>query len=290
VFFLLLLNSLAAQANSALDQGKSSLSAVQSMVAISNQNPTAPTIDHCESLVTHLDPVVVTPIRKPPHMKLFRDPAFATKNRRITNSLAGQVFHPLENSAQSWNSDESLLLLQSYNEDNSSKFNLMDGSTYQSLGDLNISSAINNSVYWSQENSLSVLYVSDTEDSAGQLLRFDIATGTESLIKDFAPYCEQNGYPITGGKFPKPSFDDDLFSFQCGSESGKSLAISYRYSSDEIHTVQVGESTRWFADQPPVPSVSGDKFIFQGFSVDDTLKSSIVGLRGVIADAPYQVS
>ena len=204
VFFLLLLNSLAAQANSALDQGKSSLSAVQSIAAISNQNPTAPTIDHCESLVTHLDPVVVTPIRKPPHMKLFRDPAFATKNRRITNSLAGQVFHPLENSAQSWNSDESLLLLQSYNEDNSSKFNLMDGSTYQSLGDLNISSAINNSVYWSQENSLSVLYVSDTEDSAGQLLRFDIATGTESLIKDFAPYCEQNGYPITGGNFRSP--------------------------------------------------------------------------------------
>jgi len=260
------------------------------LAATSKETLSAPKIEHCENLLTHADPVSIAPLHKPPHMRLYLDPAFTTKNRRITNSLDGQVHKPIGNSAQSWNSDESLLMLQSYDEDKTSKFILMDGSTYQRMGDLNISTPVDNSVYWSRENPLSVLYVSGSEDKAGHLLRFDIASGTESLIKDFSPYCEQNGFTATGGMFPKPSSNDDLFSFQCGSESNKSLVVSYRYLSDEIHTLNIGEGSRWELNQPPVSTSSGEKFLFQGFTIDDTLKGSIVKLNTPDSEFPYLVS
>ena len=276
---LLLFNTSELPAGSTIETNNTTVLIDDKAVASTRTGPLIPPpIEHCEGLVTHSEPVVVAPLRKPPHMKLFRDPAFMTKNRRITDSPYGQVQRPLGLSAQSWNSDESLLLLQRHNDDGAVNFMLMDGSTYQPLGELNISSAVNNSVYWSRQNPLSTIYVANSEDKTGQMLRYDIATGTESLIKDFTPYCAQNGYPTTGGQFPKPSSNDDLYSFQCGSNSGKSLVISYRYSSDTVHTLAIGEGTPWNLHQAPESTVSGEKFIFQGVSIDDTLQKITTNL------------
>lgn len=276
---LLLFNTTELHAGSKLDPNNTTVLIDDKATASAPAWPLIPPpIEHCEGVITHSEPVVVAPLRKPPHMKLFRDPAFMTKNRRITDSLGGQVQRPLGLSAQSWNSDESLLLLQQHDVDGAVKFMLMDGSTYQSLGELNISSAVKNSVYWSRENPLSAIYVANSEDKAGQLLRFDIATGTESLIKDFTPYCEQKGYPAIGGQFPKPSSNDDLFSFQCGSNSGNSLIISYRYSSDAVHTLVIGEGTPWNLNQAPQSTASGERFIFQGVLIDDTLQKITANL------------
>jgi len=51
----------------------------------------APTFDHCEGLLTHLDPIAVAPVSKPPRMSLYLEPGFNSRNRRITDSAQGQV-------------------------------------------------------------------------------------------------------------------------------------------------------------------------------------------------------
>ncbi|MFK8076017.1 MAG: hypothetical protein AB8B84_05485 [Granulosicoccus sp.] len=206
---------------------------------------TAPAMNHCEGLVSHNEPVVVAPISQSPYMNLYLDPAFNTRNRRITNSQTEQVHRPMTNSADAWNNDESLLILHRFDKaDPTPKFVLMDGNNYQTLGDLNIPAVANDTVYWSQYNPLSVFYV-DNHEQAGQLKRFDIASGTQEVIADFAPICEANGFPANQGIFTKPSLDDELFAYQCGQKNGKALAVSYEYTSDEYHSLAIGADTQW---------------------------------------------
>ncbi len=93
----------------------------------------------------------------------------------------------MTNSADAWNNDESLLILHRFDKaDSRPKFVLMDGNNYQMLGDLNIPTVASDTVYWSKYNPLSVFYV-DNHEQAGQLKRFDIASGTQEVIADFAP-------------------------------------------------------------------------------------------------------
>ncbi len=232
---------------------------------------TAPVINHCEGLVSHNDPVVVAPISQSPYMNLYLDPAFNTRNRRITNSQAEQVHRPMTNSADAWNNDESLLILHRFEKaDPTPKFVLMDGNNYQMLGDLNIPAVASNTVYWSQYNPLSVFYV-DNHQQAGQLKRFDIASGTQEVIADFAPICEANGFPASQGTFTKPSLNDELFAYQCGTKDGKALAVSYEYTSDEYHSLAMGADTQWPLTTPLQAMPAGDGFWLQGVSLTNAL-------------------
>ena len=235
---------------------------------------TAPVINHCEGLVSHNDPVVVAPISQSPYMNLYLDPAFNTRNRRISNSQTEQVHRPMTNSADAWNNDESLLILHRFDKaDPTPKFVLMDGNNYQMLGDLNIPAVASDTVYWSQYNPLSVFYV-DNHEQAGQLKRFDIASGTQEVIADFAPICEANGFPANQGVFTKPSLNDELFAYQCGTKNGKSLAVSYEYTSDEYHTLAMGTQTQWPLTATLQAMPEGNGFWLQGVSLNNTLEAN----------------
>lgn len=224
----------------------------------------APSVNHCEGLLAHTDPIAVPPISQSPHMNLYLDPAFNTRNRRITNSQAEQVHRPMGNSADAWNNDESLLILHQFDKAAASpKFVLMDGSNYQMLGQLNIPSVASNTVFWSQYNPLSVFFV-DNHEKPGHLNRFDIASGTLEHIADFAPICEANGFPASDGIFTKPSMNDELFAYQCGVKDDQSLVIAYEYASDSYHSVTVGEDTQWQLGQPPQAIPDGGGYWMQG--------------------------
>jgi len=75
---------------------------------------TEPAIELCGNLVTHQNRVTVKPVARPPYFKAFKEPAFATRTMRISDSDKGQVNKPAGNPAQAWNSDESRLLLHRY--------------------------------------------------------------------------------------------------------------------------------------------------------------------------------
>lgn len=232
---------------------------------------TAPIINHCEGLLSHNEPVAVAPISQSPYMNLYLDPAFNTRNRRITNSQTEQVHRPMTNSADAWNNDESLMVLHRFEKsDPTPKFVLMDGNNYQMLGDLNIPAVASDTVFWSQYNPLSVFYVDDHEQ-AGQLKRFDIASGTQEVIADFAPICAANGFPATQGVFTKPSLNDELFAYQCGIKNGKSLAVAYEYTSDEFHSLAIGAETQWSLMTPLQAMPEGEGFWLQGVPLTNTL-------------------
>jgi len=109
-----------------------------------------PAIELCGNLVTHQDRVTVKPVARPPYFKAFKEPAFATRTMRISDSRAGQVNKPAGNPAQAWNSDESRLLLHRYG--NQHELILHDGRTYQELGGLDISPVNPEDVFWSMRN------------------------------------------------------------------------------------------------------------------------------------------
>ncbi len=252
-----------------------------------NEQLKPPAINHCEGLISHTDALPVPPIGQSPYMNLYLDPAFNTRNRRISDSRDGQVHRPMSNDAQAWNADESLLILQRYDDEATRpKFVLMDGSNYQQLGDLSISVAASDTLYWSHHNPLSVFYVSDEADHAGQLQRFDIATGTQEQIADFAPVCAAHGFTANGGLFSKPSIDDELFGFQCGVDNDSSIVISYQYSTDEFHTLDVGIDTAWTLDQAPQAMPHGNGFWYQGVALDTQLETASTVKTDSIAFAP----
>jgi len=260
-------------------------------------------LNHCEGLITHSEPVIVSPINQPGQIELFLDPSFQTRTRRLTNSTYGEVIKPINNGGQSWSADESLLILQRYRTGKPPTYILLDGNTYQEIGNLNIPAVANNAIYWSQENPFSLMFVTDSDSNAGQLTRLDIASGSSEVVKDFEPYCEELGFTSRGGIFTKPSAKDELFGYQCGASANKSVAISYRYSSDEVHTINVGEGTSWKLGEPPIASASGNSFWFQGKNVAGTFEpvaneSSIefssrpisVGTNNNYEDKIYQVA
>jgi len=239
----------------------------------------APLLDHCEALMTHMDPLPVAPVSKPPRMSLYLEPAFNSRNRRITDSKKGEVYRPFGNSAQTWNLDESLMILPYYSEKGAKpKFNLMDGNSYQFLGNLNINAVANDTLYWSKLNPMSVVYLSESDATTGRIVSFDIASGDLSSIKDLESVCAESGYTAMGGIFSKPSTDDNLFGFQCATNSDQSIVISYEHVSGDLHTMPVGKGTDWELGHPLQPSLNGDKFWYQGTALSTDLSQELVKL------------
>jgi len=238
----------------------------------------APTFDHCEGLLTHLDPIAVAPVSKPPRMSLYLEPGFNSRNRRITDSAQGQVSRPFTNSAPSWNLDESLIILPQYaNKDARTKFNLLDGSTYQVLGSLDIPAVANDTLYWSQITPMSVVFLSESDSSSGRIVSFDIATGDTNSIQDLESVCKEAGYTSVGGIFSKPSADENLYGFQCATDTKSSIVISYDHSSGELNSMPVGEGTDWQLGHALQPSIDGENFWYQGTALSTDCTTLING-------------
>ena len=228
--------------------------------------------DLCEGLVTHRERVAIRAVAKPPFMKRYRDPAFGTTVMRITDSASGEVRKPVYSTVQAWNADESLLMLYRTGGGRAGHV-LLDGRTYEPVRELDIVPTDLEEVFWSHTDPDVFYYVSQYKSDLGELKRFSVEANRATTIRDFREHCGRNGLPVAGGDVQMPSLDDDLFGFRCKRDDGSWIAISYRLSTDEVHTMPIGEGTKYNEWYAPMPAPSGERFWMQGDSLGVDLET-----------------
>ncbi|MBX2884674.1 MAG: hypothetical protein KTR32_32265 [Granulosicoccus sp.] len=230
------------------------------------------TLNICDKQVSHTERLRISPVARPPFMRLFKEPGFKTPTRRISDSSKGVVVKPAGNPAPSWNIDESLLLLYRYAEDSTVQILLLDGQNYEEKQVLNLPDLASENLFWSHTDRAIAYFVSDSGDDAGQLIQLNIESMQRSVIADFAPMCQQAGFSANEGVLAKPSFDDNLFGYRCGIDRGKSLAIAYNRQSNDLHSLRIGSGEKIAADSAPSPSPDANHFWLHGQLFDAKLQ------------------
>lgn len=235
-------------------------------------SPTVPRIDMCSGLNTHQDRIKVKPVARPPYLKAFKEPGFATRAIRITDSAPGEVNKPAGKPAQAWNSDESLLLLHRYGD--TQELVLHDGTSYQEIAVLDLPLNGSEDLFWSRTDPDLIYYVAQAGSQLGKLLQYSVSSKEQIELKDLEPYCSKQGLSAEGGRLARPTADADLFAYRCGTRSGKSLALSYRHSTDTISSMSTGSGTSWPMESVPQPFASGQHIWFVGETLNDSLQAS----------------
>ena len=256
--------------------------------------------DLCEGLVTHTDAVAVPPVKRPPFMKRYRDPAFGTTVIRVTESVPDEVHKPPYSTMQAWNADETLLLLYRTGPGGSSHV-LLDGHDYTPAGELDIFPSDLEEVFWSHDDPNALYYVSKDKQDLGLFQRIDPRTGDKTLVKDFSKWCG-DAMPRAGNGVHMQSLDDDLFGFRCKGPDGP-VALTYRVSTDEVVSTPIGEGTPWAQWNAPIPAPSGERLWFHGtalgldletvqheFDMDNAYEHANVGLTHDGHDAIFAVA
>ena len=229
----------------------------------------------CDGLITHKDPVLVPRVVKPPYLEYYREPAFSTPAIRITNTSAGEVFKPLYSTVQAWNADESRMVL--YRSGSDQGHYLLDGHTYEVIGDLGILPSDLEDVFWSHTDPDILYYSSKAPRHHGKLYIMNVESGDKEVVKDFSDICD-GAVALAGGDVQMQSLDDDLFGFRCLDSSSREkhyFAITYRISTGETNSMRMGPGTDFESWTAPNPTASGDSVYLQGRTLTPDLKSVI---------------
>jgi len=125
---------------------------------------------------------------------------------------------------------------------------------------------------------MSVVFLSESDSSSGRIVSFDIATGDTNSIQDLESVCKEAGYTSVGGIFSKPSADENLYGFQCATDTKSSIVISYDHSSGELNSMPVGEGTDWQLGHALQPSIDGENFWYQGTALSTDLTQTLLVL------------
>ena len=225
--------------------------------------------DLCEGLPTHTDRVEVRPVRKPPFMKRYRDPAFGATVMRITDAKVGEVFKPAYSTVQAWNADESRMIL--YRSGPEPGHVLLDGRSYEYLKDLDMLPADLEEVFWSHSDPNVFFYVSKYSRDFGLFQRYDVRDDSKTPIRDFGDVCGEKGLPVAGGDAHMQSLDDDFFGFRCQDGDGDWKAFTYRVSEDELHVIDIGEGTDYDEWRAPSVAPSGERVLLGSRSLTPDL-------------------
>ena len=220
----------------------------------------------CEGLVSHDRRVKIAPVRRPPAMARYRDPAFGATVLRITDSAPGEVHKPLYSTIQAWNADESLMLLYQTGGERSGHV-LVDGRSYERIAELDILPSDLEEVFWDHDDPDVLRYVDRREPFLGHLVEYDVRGRERRSMKSFEEHCARGEIPTAGSDVQMPSVDDDLFGLRCKDDRGRWIALSYRPSTDEVFTMPIGKGSDWSERLAPGPAPSGERFWMQGTSV-----------------------
>jgi len=226
-------------------------------------------LGQCHVGLTTAESVSVPQLDKPAFMESYLDPAFGAKVTRITDGKFGEVRKPTYSTMQAWNADESLLLLYRAGQGGGYHF-LLDGQNYELVADLEILPTDIEEVYWSYNDPDTLFYVSRGPADYGEFKRYSVSAGISSTITDFREVCG-DGLPVGGEDVFMQSADDDLFGFRCVDDNDKSHMLSYRISTDELLSEEIGAGTPWESNTAPMPGLSGDRFWYQGAVLDSDL-------------------
>ncbi|QXP59161.1 T9SS type A sorting domain-containing protein [Olleya sp. HaHaR_3_96] len=188
------------------------------------------------------------PLAKPGYLETVTDPSFpATNIRRITQASAGSFVAPMYNTIQSWNTDESLMLV--YGGGVHQLLNGQDYSFIRTLSDINPDDL--EAVFWSFINPNILFYMDNNTDD---LISYNVQTQVKTIVVNIRTISSCAGSDgLSGGNdIQMMSWDDDVFAFRCGNSS----AFYYRISTSTLTQFNITDINY----TAPMPFPSGNLF------------------------------
>ena len=149
------------------------------------------------------------PLAKPGYLQTVTDPSFpATNIRRITQAAAGSFIAPMYNTIQSWNADESLMLV--YGGGVHQLLNGQDYSFIRTVSDINPDDL--EAVFWSFIDPNILFYMDNNTDD---LISYNVQTQIKTIVVNIRTIssCEESEGLSGGNDIQMMSWDDDVFAF-----------------------------------------------------------------------------
>ncbi len=196
-------------------------------------------------------------LAKPDYLMSVADPSFPnTSIRRISEAAPGNFMVPMYSTIQSWNANESLLLVYG-----GGIHQLLDGSDYsfiRGLTDINPDDL--EAVFW-HFNDPNILFYMD--NSTDDLISYNVNTQVKTTLANMRALSGcPNSSSLTGGNdLQMMSWDSDVFSFRCGNTN----AFYYRISTGVLTEFNISDINF----MAPMPFPSGELF-YHNQSIYDT--------------------
>ena len=225
-----------------------------------------------EGLVTDAEPRPASPLDRPALGETVTDPDFGTRITRISDAGPDGVVKPVYSTLPAWNADESLMYLYA-TENRPGTHLLLDGQTYEELGELDLRPADIEQLWWHPTDPDVLIY-----PSGNGLWSYSVEDDASTEIHTFEG-CESVS---AGGDAHYVSWDGDAVGLLCTDADGADPSmVTYRIGSDSEGERFDLESELWVA---PVPLPSGENFLFgtdDGPRVVDEDGNTVVGLDAI---------
>lgn len=257
-------------------------------------SPPSNFINYCEGLMTDDNRKVrVKPMNKPAYLSSYQDPAFGTKITRITNSSFNYLARTLYNSKQSWNIDESFLILyhtKAAGLPGGSGHYLYNGKTYAYIKPLSLVTRDIEDLFWDTKQKNRFFFVNHESNNqyTGYLMKYDVMTDQKIPLRGFVGRC--------GGSPPileTISRDSNVMTFRCQSPEYKRFI--YTQSTKKVRAINKPLNRRVLG------APTGNKFIdfnrVYGKNLNylrkldfDKLEHGVLGISPSGNDVYYQVN
>ncbi|WP_452221298.1 T9SS type A sorting domain-containing protein [Lacinutrix salivirga] len=192
------------------------------------------------------------PLAKPSYLQSVTDPSFpSTQIRRITEATPGNFIVPMYNTIQSWNADESLLIVYG-----GGVHQLLNGQNYtfiRNLTDINPDDL--EGVFWSFTDPNVLFYLDNNNDN---LYSYNVQTQVKTVIVNIRTVssCPTSDGLTGGNDIQMMSWDNDVFTFRCGNTA----AYYYRISTSTLTQFNIANINY----TAPMPFPSGNLFHHRG--------------------------
>ncbi len=216
---------------------------------------------------------VIPELAKPEPLEPYIDPVFGSWVIRVSDAKFGEVVKPVYSTIQSWNADESLMILY-HTGGESIGHHLYDGKTYKHLQRLDIVTSGIEEVFWHHSDPSSFFYISALFSSYGSLMKYNVHTHTKTELANFSNICGEGIVITAGNSVMMQSLDDDHFGFRCGLPE-TDIAISYQLSTGKTSQLSIGGTSGYDPWHAPMPTASGDRFLLNYWVVSSDLKQRI---------------
>ena len=161
-------------------------------------------------------------LTKPSYLESVVDPSFPnTTLTRISEAAPGNFIVPMYSTIQSWNADESLLMVYG-----GGTHKLLNGTNYTFIRDLtDINPDDLEAVFWHFNNPDILFYM---DNSTADLIRYNVITQVKTILANMRTLsgCSAASSLSGGNDVQMMSWDSDVFSFRCGNTN----AFYYRIS------------------------------------------------------------
>ena len=187
------------------------------------------------------------PQSKPTYLGSFLDNSFPnTKITRISDAGSGNYTVPMYSTIQSWNADESLMLIYS----NTNGHQLLNGSDYTFIRDLTeVKPADVEQLFWHFNDPEILFYL---ESGTNDFISYSVSTQEKTTIVNLKTVSGCDTGISMGNDIQMMSWDSDVLSFRCGNTA----AFYYRISSGTLTEFEISD----IAFTAPMPFPSGDLF------------------------------